>query len=638
MSNNFFPETLSDTDRSELTENAKICRGNILSMTTLAASGHPGGSMSSIDILLTLYKFAGITPENRLNDKRDRIILSMGHISPAVYATLAVNGFFSIDDAVSQFRLPGSVFEGHIERSVPGVEWTTGNLGQGLSVACGFALAAKLKGEEYFIYTLMGDGEQQKGQIAEARSLASKYNLSNIIVIIDKNRLQICGNTSDVMPQNLSAEYAADGWNVQEINGHNYDEITAAIRAAQKSPVPSVIIADTVMGKGVALMENNVKYHGSPLSVSDYLKAMAELCLEPALEKYKSMRKNFAPDMNRPATPHYNINISDFPGHFYAADADTDCRSASGATLTDLFTASKGKGKTPMLVFDCDLAGSVKTADIEGKFPENFIQCGISEHNTATAAGAASSQGVITFFAGFTMFTVDEVYNQLRMNDVNDSNLKVISTHAGMDVGEDGKTHQCIDYLGLMRNLFGFKVIAPADPNQTVHAIRYAAAIFGNAHIAMGRSKIPVITDESGNPYFGESYSFEYGSIDELRKGRYPIISYGCMLYRALKVREIAGGDLLGVYNAATPTDINIKSITKLAESGIIFVLEDHIPASGLYSTICQILMKAGIACKVIPFGVERYPDSGAPDGIFKLMGLDPESVAAKIRLLLQAD
>jgi len=155
----FFPEKISDADRLELVANAKICRGNILAMTTLAASGHPGGSMSSIDILLTLYKFASIFPENQTDSERDRIIVSIGHISPGVYTALAVNGFFRLEDAISQFRLAGSLFEGHIERSVPGVEWTTGNLGQGLSVACGFALAAKLKREEHFIYILMGDGE-----------------------------------------------------------------------------------------------------------------------------------------------------------------------------------------------------------------------------------------------------------------------------------------------------------------------------------------------------------------------------------------------------------------------------------------------------------------------------------------------
>ena len=637
MSYSFFPEKMSAADKSDLSDKATVCRAGILSMTTLAECGHPGGSMSSIDILLTLYKFANISPKNQHEPERDKIIVSIGHISPAVYTALAVNGFFPLDDAVSQFRLAGSIFEGHIERSVPGVEWTTGNLGQGLSVACGFAIAAKQKREECFVYVLMGDGEQQKGQIAEARRLAAKYNLSSIIAIIDRNRLQICGDTSDVMPQDIAAEYAADGWDVLKINGHNYDEIVAAINSAQKKSRPAVIIADTVMGKGASFMEENAKYHGCALSADDCVKAVKELGQEPSLDKYRSMRDRFKIDFFSHNLPLYDINLPAVSGPFYAASADTDCRSASGAALVKLFSASKETGGTPITVFDCDLTGSVKTAEIEKKYPENFFQCGVSEHNTASAAGAASSQGVISFFAGFSMFAVDEVYNQLRMNDINGSNLKVISTHAGIDVGEDGKTHQCIDYLGLARNMFGFQVIVPADPNQTVHAVHYAARYYGNVHIAMGRSKVPIITDESGSPYFGENYNFEYGKVDALREGRFALISYGGMLYRALEVRDIVGGNLLGVYNAATPISIDERFILKAAESGKIFVLEDHISSTGLYSTVCQILARAGASCVAIPFGVKGYPYSGAPDGVYKLMELDPKSVAEKIRLTLRA-
>ncbi len=637
MPYHFFPEKISDAVRLELASSAKICRGNILTMTTLAASGHPGGSMSSIDILLALYKFADITPENRLKEGRDRVIVSIGHISPGVYTALACNGFFPMDDAVSQFRLAGSIFEGHIERAVPGVEWTTGNLGQGLSAACGFALAARLKGEESFIYTLMGDGEQQKGQISEARRLAVKYDLSNIIAFVDKNCLQISGETCNIMPQNIAAEYAADGWDVQEINGHSYDEIVSAVLRAQKNPRPSVIIAHTIMGKGVSFMEGKAKYHGSALSADDYVRAMNELGLEPSLEKQKTARKKFAPDMSKHTLPKYALNLPVTPHRLYPASADTDCRSAAGAAMADLVAASTEAGRTPAMVFDCDLAGSIKTTEIEKKYPERFIQCGISEHNAAASSGAASSQGVVPFFTTFTMFAVDEVYNQLRMSDINGSNMKVVSTHAGVDVGEDGRTHQCIDYLGLMRNPFGFKVIAPADPNQTDHAVRYAAGVYGNVHVVMGRSKVPVITDNKGNPYYGENYKFTYGRIDEVRNGKYPLVSYGGMLYRALKVRDILGGELLGVYNAATPTDIDVNTVAKIAEAGTLFVLEDHNPVSGLYSTICQALGKLGIACKVIPFGVEQYPCSGTPDDVFKLLGLDPESVAAKIKQHLQA-
>jgi transketolase len=283
------------------------------------------------------------------------------------------------------------------------------------------------------------------------------------------------------------------------------------------------------------------------------------------------------------------------------------------------------------VVFDCDLAGSIKTTEVEKHYPSRFVQCGISEHNAASVAGAASAVGINAFFTTFAMFAIDEVYNQLRMNDINDSNLKVVSTHAGVDVGEDGRTHQCIDYLGLMRNAFGFKVLAPADPNQTDAMTHYAAKHYGNFHIVMGRSKVPVITDEQGKPCFGEGYSFEYGQLDKIRDGKYPLLAFGGMLYRALDVRKLVG-EQLAVYNAATPTYINEDIIEELAKAGKIFTYEDHNPMSGLYSTVCNIVARKGLACKVIPFGVSRYALSGASDDVFKLLGIDPESVAAAIK------
>ena len=619
-----FPQSISASDRQALKEAALKARGAILSMTTLAASGHPGGSMSSIDMLIALYKYANISPSNCKAKERDKIITSIGHISPAVYAALGEKGFFNTDEAISQFRLAGSLYEGHIERLVTGVEWTTGNLGQGLSVACGLALTNRIKNTKNNIFVIMGDGEHQKGQISEARRFAAKYKLAEITVLLDHNRLQISGDVSAVMPQNFAAEYESDGWAVFTADGHDFDSLISALREAQTSSKPTLIIASTVMGKGVSFMENKAKYHGSPLSTDDYKKAMAELGLKDRLDEYKKLRDAYRPNHHSKDFS-YPIKTSD-KTTYYTADIKTDCRSAFGTALEKLVADSE----TPIAVFDCDLAGSVKTGGVEKSRPDRFFQAGISEHHTATMAGALSSCGIITFFAGFTMFAVDEVYNQLRLNDINFTNLKVVSTHAGIDGGEDGRTHQCIDYLGLMRNLFGFRLIAPADPNQTDHAVRYAAGRFGNFHIVMGRSKLPVITDEGGKPLFGEDYKFEYGKIDEVRKGKYPLLSYGTMLARALKVREL-GADI-GVYNVSTPLSPDNAHILKLAKVGKIFVYEDHISASGLYATICEILASEGVACKVIPFGVKAYPFSGTPDDIFKLMELSPEIVAKKIK------
>lgn len=250
--NRFTAEQIDEKDMEYLKSLAHKCRGDILKMTTLAGSGHPGGSMSSIEMYLTLYYFANVDPKDPKNPDRDRIIISHGHTSPGVYSALGNLGFFNIDEAIAYFRLAGSIFEGHVERYVPGVEWSTGNLGQGLSAGCGMALSARLLKKDFHVFVVMGDGEQQKGQISEARRFAKKYNLSNLTVLIDYNKLQLSGPLSEIMPQNIKENYLSDGWEVIEVDGHDFEALYKAIREAIYDNKPTAILAHTIMGKGVS--------------------------------------------------------------------------------------------------------------------------------------------------------------------------------------------------------------------------------------------------------------------------------------------------------------------------------------------------------------------------------------------------
>jgi len=271
---------IKEQELEKLQKLANTARAVILQMTTLSASGHPGGSMSSIDFLTVLYKLINIDPKKSKDENRDRVVISHGHISPAIYSTLALNDFFPIKDAISQFRLTGSIYEGHVEPTVAGVEWASGNLGQGLSAGVGFALACRMKGIDNNIFVLMGDGEQQKGQISEACRFAAKYDIRNITAFIDYNKLQISGDINDVMPQNIIANYVSNGWNVIEIDGHNFAEIQDSIFEAVDNEKPTLILANTIMGKGVSFMENNEKYHGSTISEEQLAVALDELELK----------------------------------------------------------------------------------------------------------------------------------------------------------------------------------------------------------------------------------------------------------------------------------------------------------------------------------------------------------------------
>ncbi len=637
----FETEKLGEDKLVRLKELSNLARGDILKMTTVAGSGHPGGSMSSIDIYLTLWSCVKVWPDDPHNPDRDRIVVSHGHTSPGVYATLGRLGFFNLDEAIANFRKAGSMFEGHIEREVPGVEWSTGNLGQGLSAGCGFALAARLLGKDFHTFVVMSDGEQSKGQVGEARRFAKKYNLTDLTVIIDYNLLQLSGPLNEIMPQNIKENYLADGWKVLEINGHDHQEIYQALREAVKTrDCPVVILAHTVMGKGVSFMENKYEYHGKALSVEECREALKELGLEDDLDRYLSLRKTLSPP---PPLPLPSPDIKLVPGNFitYQSDKKVANRNAFGKALQDLGKANRqNEGSTPIAVFDCDLLGSVKTDGFAKDCPEWFFEAGIQEHTTATIAGALSTQGVVVFFSDFGVFGVDETYNQHRLNDLNKTNLKLVCTHNGIDVGQDGKTHQCIDYAGVINNLYGFKIIIPADANQTDRVIRYITCQPGNFLVGVGRSNLPVILSEDGKPLFGEDYRFVYGKADLIRDGEQAtIISAGTLLHRAIQAWEILKqkGYRVRLLNLSCWSDLDEDALKKAAQTGIVVTYEDHNVKTGLGSIVANFFMENRLSPHFRKLGIRRYAGSGVPEDLFKMEGLDVDTLVNTVIELIES-
>lgn len=631
----FCAEKLDEVSLKRLAELAKLTRGDILKMTTLAGSGHPGGSMSSIDFYLVLYSYANVHPQSPSDPNRDRIVISHGHTSPGVYAVLGRTGFFPIEAAIINFRKAGAPFEGHVEKGIPGIEWNTGNLGQGLSAGCGLALGSKILKREFHVYVAMGCGEQQKGQISEARRFAIKYGLDNLTVIIDYNDRQISGVTQEIMPQNIEKNFSSDGWKVIEVDGHQFQEIYGAFREAILSKYPTAIIAHTTMGKGVPFMEGKEEFHGRALTLEEYKKAIQELKVEDDLDRYREMRERGTHPFTGRIYPSETPSIRIGSPRNYEGDAKLDNRSAFGNALIDLAKANAQEdGSTSIVVFDCDLAPSTKTAGFAKQFPNFFFQGGIQEHNTATLAGALSTLNLLPFFADFGVFGVDETYNQHRLNDINGTNLKLICTHNGLDVGEDGNTHQCIDYVGVMRNLFGYKMIIPADPNQTDRVIRYVARTPGNFLVAMGRSPIPILLTEEGNPLFGTSYEFRYGQADLVRDGKDgAIITTGGMVYRAVQAwqRLKEKGVEVQVLNISCLSDLDIEAILKAARTGTVITYEDHHIQTGLGSLIANVLAEQGLSIRFRKMGITRYGSSGKPDDLYRMQGLDVESLVKAV-------
>ena len=265
---------------NELKQTANNVRLSILEAVYNAASGHPGGSLSVADILTYLYfEEMNIDPKNPRDAKRDRFVLSKGHTSPALYAVLAERGFFPKED-IKTFRRVDSYLQGHPDmKHIPGVDMSSGSLGQGMSAACGMALSAKISGEDYRVYSALGDGEIQEGQIWEAAMFASHYGLDNLCIIVDNNNLQIDGKITDVMnPHPIDEKFKAFGFEVAVIDGHNFEEIEAAYAKAKNTKgKPFAIIAKTVKGKGVSFMEDQASWHGTAPNQEQYELAVKEL-------------------------------------------------------------------------------------------------------------------------------------------------------------------------------------------------------------------------------------------------------------------------------------------------------------------------------------------------------------------------
>ena len=271
---------MKSQEKKQLQVAACKVRMGIIESTHAAKCGHPGGSLSAADLFTYLYfRELRVDPANPQWADRDRFVLSKGHCAPGLYAALAHRGFFPVADLVT-LRKVGSYLQGHPNmNSVPGVDMSTGSLGQGISAACGMALAAKVKKQDYRVYTLLGDGEIQEGQVWEACMFASHYHLDNLCVIIDNNGLQIDGDVAKVMsPYPIDAKLEAFGFHVRTIDGHDFDAIEAALKEAKTiQGKPSAIVMRTVKGKDVSFMENNAGWHGVAPNDAQYEQAMAEL-------------------------------------------------------------------------------------------------------------------------------------------------------------------------------------------------------------------------------------------------------------------------------------------------------------------------------------------------------------------------
>ena len=609
------------------------CKRTILEELRTSQSGHPGGSLSSLDILSVLYAF-------RISQTNEKIVISNGHISPGVYAVLAEMGAVNRKKLISTYRQFGSFFEGHVTRHVPGVWYGTGPLGIGVSASVGFAIAEKKKESGKTVFCLMGDGEVDEGQVHEAALLAGKEKLDNLVVFVDNNRVQLSGSLEAIMPIDLVGFFKTKNWKVLEIEGHDPEAIWEAIHSPSVKGRPLAVIAKTIMGKGISALEEEgarfkSTWHGKvpERSEIDVLLQSKELQVTNdelrMLEDFRQKR-NFVPPKPKFTPDLEAMKVSSGVPIVYGAGEAVECRMAYGKALLDLAKHNKN-----ILALTADLGGSVMTKFVASELPAQSIECGICEQNMISSSGGLSLSDFIPFCSTFGAFMTSRGRDQARMNDINRTNVKMVATHCGLSVGEDGPTHQAIDDMGSMASLFHTHVAEPADSNHCDRIIRYIATHYGNFYVRMGRSKLPVLLKENGSLLFGADYEYGDGKMEVLRKGTdITIVAMGGCVHEALAAREsFAHPEKIEIVIASSNKKFDQTLEKSIKKTGRVLTVEDHNGIMGLGSSIAKLCAEKGIVLKKFhSLSVEEYQLSGKPAELYGNAGIGQEGILKAVK------
>lgn len=621
-----------------------VAKSKIIHMTSICQSGHPGGPLGAVETILTGINSLNLDKNNPYDISKDKIVISAGHYSAGIYASLAALELVSKKELiVANFRCLKDVVEGHVTHKFPFIWDSTGHLGYGPSISAGHALSDRILGcNDTRIICFMGDGEQTKGPILEALRFIKKYNLKNITIVVDCNKQQLSGSTQSIMPMDIQKNYEANGWEVLSVNGHDINDLIKTFDKVKNEEKNYMILSNTVMGKGVKETEGTHEYHGKP--VKDHKKAVADLCVDDKICDYKKLRDSDEKTgfIGRPtAKP-----IIDSSGRIIKT-APTACRVAWGETLLDIAKKNLNddgtpkKGHSPIIVLDCDLAGSVGTAGFLKAFKNNFFQAGIQEHSTLVIAGTMSTRGVSTWIAMFGVFGHTMGYNEHFLTAINEGNLKLVTTHNSIDVGEDSKTHSPISYL-VLNNHPGWITFCPSDANQTDTIVRYMAREYGNMHLAVGRSNLNIIKKQGNDePFFDEEYIFTPGSFDLLRDygSDAVIITYGTPTNTAVKAAETlkAKGINIKVINTPTPSVISEEIAKICSKAKAVITFEDHYVETGVAKTVDQTLLNYHIKTKTSPnykrtsIGMKTYSKSAPSKELYKYFGIDEKSLVEAV-------
>ena len=593
--------------------------------TSEAGSGHPSSCCSAADIVAALFfSVMRYDPKNPKAPNSDRFVLSKGHAAPLLYAVWAEAGLFPKGDLL-KLRTLTSDLEGHPTPRLPFVDMATGSLGQGLPVGVGIALNAKCVDRlDHRTYVLMGDGESVEGSVWEAVEVARQQRLDNLCAIVDVNRL---GQSDPTMLQHdmegYRARWSGFGWHALPVDGHDLRALLEAFEEASRTKdKPTVILAKTFKGKGISFMEDHPSWHGKPVPQgAETQKAIDELT--------RQLKPNGVPlTIRKPsnASPAAPI-IKPLPASSYKPGDSAATREAFGVALEALGAVN------PLVVgLDADVKNSTYTDKFGKKFPNRFFENFIAEQNMLGAAAGLAACGKIPFAATFAAFFT-RAYDFIRMAAISQSNIKLVGTHVGVSIGEDGPSQMGLEDLAMMAAQPGVTVLYPSDATCMYRLVEAAANHKGMVYLRAGRPKSPVLYGPEENFMIGGSKVLRQSTADALT-----IVAAGVTLFEALKAHDQlkAGGIAVRVIDlySIVPIDRATLLNSAAATNGRLLTVEDHYAHGGLGDAVLSAVGTEGI--RVHKLAVRAIPHSGKPDELVDHFGIGARSIVEAAKQIIK--
>ncbi len=613
---------MNDIDTETLKGIANQLRIHSIAATTAAGSGHPTSCCSAADVVAALFfGHMRFDPKNPRFYNNDRFILSKGHAAPLLYAAWAELGFIPADELL-KLRQFGSDLEGHPTPRLPFADVATGSLGQGLSVGVGMALCARLDALDYRTYVLLGDGECAEGSVWEAAALAGIYQLNNLTAIIDVNRLA----QSDPTPygHNLDVykrRFEAFGWRTEEIDGHDMDEIVEVLAAVGLGNQPLVILAKTLKGAGISFIQDKENWHGKALSKDEAERAIAEL--RPSAKS--GIGHPIASPTELPAPK--NEPPASYPPTTYKPGDLVATREAFGSALLRIGTVDQR-----VVALDGDTKNSTYSEKFFKKFPERSTECYIAEQNMVGVATGFAARGKVPFASTFAAFFT-RAFDQVRVAGISRANVKLVGSHVGVSIGEDGPSQMGLEDIAMMRAVVESTVLYPSDAVCAEKLMDQMTAHRGICFLRTSRPKTPVL--------YSNEESFPIGGAKVLRQSngdRVTVIGAGVTLYEALKAADALKNEGVGI------TVIDAYSVKPLARdvilaaaqktNNLVVTVEDHYPEGGLGDAVAGELSSSGV--KVHKLAVFELPRSGKPEELMAHYGIDSHAIIRKVKELVR--